>query len=99
MLFRSLKGIITSVEYFDEEKYEGGKRVKKGKKNQSKSPEDKKDSTQSFGQEKNEKAQEVTHSSDKDESTKESKVKRKSEKTDSKSPKKVKTASGTFSVS
>merc|ERR1712111_146836 len=27
-----LKGIITSVEYFDEEKYEGGKRVKKGKK-------------------------------------------------------------------
>ena len=94
---QDLKGIITSVEYFDEEKYEGGKKVKKGKKNQSKSPEDKKDSTESSGKEENEKTQEVSHSSE--EINKQSSAKRKKPKAESKSPKKVKTASGTFSVS
>merc|ERR1711992_63098 len=34
---QDLKGIVTSVDYFDEEKYEGGKRLKKSKKSKKES--------------------------------------------------------------
>ena len=95
---QDLKGIITSVEYFDEEKYEGGKRVKKGKKSKL-SNENKEVSTETTSEIKeisDPQENSASAASDAKESSKRPVI---DKETSGKSPKKVKTSSGTFSVS
>merc|ERR1712071_539175 len=93
---QDFKGIVTSLDYFDEEKYEGGKRIKKTKK----AKEVVKVAEQSVSESTQENAEEKTEdkaeeSEDNKTLSEETSSKRKKS-SETKSPKKVKTASGTF---
>ena len=98
---QDFKGIVSSLDYFDEEKYEGGKRIKKTKKAKDVATTVAEPSLQST-QEKLEEKQEDKAEESKDNKTlsepSETSSKRKKS-SEAKSPKKVKTASGTFKVS
>merc|ERR1712025_1424848 len=108
---QDLKGIITSVDYFDEEKYEGGKRLKKKKKKSDEKPTSKTSESQAdLEPNKLELTEEISNSSSdtkqksSPETTEEadlaeSSSKRKITSDTKSSPKKVKTTSATFKVS
>ena len=101
---QDFKGIVTSLDYFDEEKYEGGKRIKKTKKVKevakvAEQPQQSSQSTQENAEDKTEdKAEESEDNKTLSEHSEETSAKRKKS-SQTKSPKKVKTASGTFKVS
>jgi len=112
---QDLKGIVTSVDYFDEEKYEGGKRLKKKKKKSeeeltsTEAPESQPNHPNKESNNETELKEESSSSSaSKDKSCPETKgevdleessSKRKITSDSKSSPKKVKTSSGTFKVS
>merc|ERR1711994_1024929 len=96
---QDLKGIVTSVDYFDEEKYEGGKRLKKSKKakKESKSEEVESSSKDTVSDEAESSQKGVEDGKIVTEN--ESSSKRKETESENGVKKKVKTASGTFNVS
>merc|ERR1712029_1113435 len=98
---QDFKGIVSSLDYFNEEKYEGGKRIKKTKKAKEVAttvPEPSLQSTQEKVEDKQEdKAEESKDNKTLSEPSETSSKRKKS--SEAKSPKKVKTASGTFKVS
>jgi len=97
---QDLRKIVTSVEYFDEEKFEGGVKIKSFHKKQKDAEEAKAsaENTSTVGATEEEGSEKPTEDAS---SSPDSSSKRKStpEKSEASSGKKVKTASGTFSVS
>jgi len=97
---QDLRKIVTSVEYFDEEKFEGGVKIKSFHKKQKDAEEAKAsaENTSTVGATEKEGSEKPTEDAS---SSPDSSSKRKStpEKSEASSGKKVKTASGTFSVS
>jgi len=98
---QDLKKIVTSVEYFDEEKFEGGKKIKSFHKKQREAEEAKANESVETPKEQEKATENSSSKSTEDASSPDSSSKRKStsEKAESSSGKKVKTSSGTFSVS
>merc|ERR1712034_120435 len=98
---QDLKKIVTSVEYFDEEKFEGGKKIKSFHKKQKEAEEAKASESVETSKEEEKTTENSSSKSTEDASSPDSSSKRKStsEKAESSSGKKVKTSSGTFSVS
>merc|ERR1712110_1145144 len=97
---QDFKGIVTSLDYFDEEKYEGGKRIKKTKKAKKvaeQQPTSSQSTQENAEENKEDKAEESEDNKTLSEHSETSSKRKKSSET--KSPKKVKTASGTFKVS
>jgi len=95
---QDLKGIVTSVDYFDEEKYEGGKRLKKSKKSKKESKsEEVESSPKDKVSDKGDSSQSVEDGKIVNEN--ESSSKRKETESEDGIKKKVKTTSGTFNVS
>jgi len=99
---QDFKGIVSSLDYFDEEKFEGGKRIKKTKKAKEVATTVAAEPNVELTQEKVEDKQEDKAEESKDNKTLSEPSETSSKRTKSseaKSPKKVKTASGTFKVS
>jgi len=98
---QDLKKIVTSVEYFDEEKFEGGKKIKSFHKKQKEAEEAKASESVETPKEQEKVTENSSIKSTEDASSPDSSSKRKStsQKAEGSSGKKVKTSSGTFSVS
>merc|ERR1719318_990588 len=98
---QDLKKIVTSVEYFDEEKFEGGKKIKSFHKKQREAEEAKANESVETPKEQEKATENSSIKSTEDASSPDSSSKRKSssQKAEGSSGKKVKTSSGTFSVS